>query len=74
MTELRFRLRLPRDEALRYYQGRATTVIARATNGQTVSFPAHHIRPYVNADGVNGLFRIVFDANNKLVRLDKLAE
>lgn len=74
MTELRFRLQLPREEALRYYQGQASSVIVRASNGQTISFPAQHIRPFINATGVSGLFRIQFDDNNKLVALDRLGD
>jgi hypothetical protein len=74
MTELRFRLNLPREEALRYYQGQASAVIVRATNGQTISFPAHHIRPFVGPTGVRGVFRIRFDDNHKLVALDKISD
>ncbi len=74
MKELRFRLELPRDEALRYYQGQASTVIARASNGQTISFPAQHIRPFINAAGVRGVFRIRFDDNNKLIALDRVGD
>ena len=72
MTELRFRLHLTREEALRYYQGHASTVVVRARAGQTLSFPAHHIRPFVNADGVNGLFCIRFDSERKLQSLVKI--
>jgi len=74
MKELRFRLELPRDEALRYYQGQASTVIARASNGQTIRFPAQHIRPFINAAGVSGVFRIRFDDNNKLIALDRVGD
>jgi hypothetical protein len=72
MTELRFRLNLSREEALRYYQGEASTVITRAENGQSISFPASHIRPFVNADGVRGLFRIRFDSRHKLQSLERI--
>lgn len=74
MTELRFRLDLPRDEALRYYQGQASTVIARASNGQSISFPAQHIRPFVGSNGIRGLFRIRFDDNHKLIALERVGD
>lgn len=74
MTELLFRLHLPREEALRYYQGQASSVITRASNGQTIRFPALHIRPYINAAGVNGLFRIRFDDNHKLIALERVGD
>jgi hypothetical protein len=74
MTELQFRLHLTREEALRYYQGQASTVVALASNGQTISFPAQHIRPFVNVAGVNGLFQIRFDDSHKLVALERLGD
>jgi len=74
MTELRFRLHLSRNEALRYYRGEATTVIVRAETGQTLSFPAQHIRPFIDVLGVNGVFKISFDNNNKLQSIQRLSE
>ena len=72
MTKLRFRLHLSRNEALRYYRGEASTVIVRALTGQSLSFPAQHIRPFVDASGVNGLFQISFDNNNKLQSIQRI--
>lgn len=72
MTELQFRLHLSREEALLYYQGQISTLIVQAHNGQTISFPALHIRPFVDAAGVNGLFRIRFDNQNKLQSLERI--
>ena len=71
-NELRFRLSLNRQQALRYYQGHARAVVVRAENGQSIQFPAQHIRPFVDADGVHGYFSIEFDDNNKLLGLKKL--
>lgn len=73
MTELRFRLYLGRSEALRYYRGLAHTVVVRAETGQTLSFPAHHIRPFIDAAGVNGIFKISFDNNNKLQSIQRVS-
>jgi len=74
MRELRFRLHLSRNEALRYYRGLASTVVVRAETGQTLSFPAQHIRPFVNAAGVNGLFKIRFDNTNKLESIQRIGD
>ena len=71
-NELRFHLNLTRQQALRYYQGHAHSVLVRAENGQRVQFPAEHIRPYVEVDGVHGYFRIRFDDSNKLIGIDKI--
>jgi uncharacterized protein YqjF (DUF2071 family) len=73
MAELRFRLDIQAGEALRYYRGQATTVVAKAVNGQTIQFPASHIRPYVTQAGIHGWFRIRFDAQNKFVALEQIS-
>ena len=73
MRELRFRLQLSRDEALLYYQGLVSTVMVSAENGQTLSFPAQHLRPFVDAAGVHGYFSIRFDQNNKLIGLQRIS-
>ena len=73
MSELRFRLHLSRAQALRYYQGQASTIVVRAENGQTISFPAQHIRPFVDAAGVNGVFIIRFDDSYKLLSIHRLS-
>ena len=66
------KLAIAPDEFVRLYQGSARDVLARATNGQTVRFPANILRSFVTRDGVRGRFRISFDANGKLVAIDKI--
>jgi hypothetical protein len=72
VNELRFYLSLSRTQALSYYQGHARSVVVTAENGQRIRFPAEHIRPFVEADGVQGYFSIQFDKNNKLMGLKRL--
>jgi hypothetical protein len=69
---LRFSLRLSRDQAMQYYQGTARFVIVTAENGQRLQFPAEHIRPFIDHNGVNGIFQIEFDSNNKLLGLKRV--
>lgn len=71
---LRFRLSISREEALRYYQGQAVSVIVKTENGQRLQFPAEHIRPYIDHLGVNGVFQIEFDDNHKLLGLTQLSK
>ena len=71
-TELHFRLNLTQEQALRYYQGSARAVVVRAENGQRVQFPAEHIRPFIDQDGVQGYFSIQFDDDQKLIGLKRL--
>ncbi len=73
-SELRFRLAISADEAGRYYQGTAHSVVVTAENGQKLQFPASHIRPFINQLGVRGYFSIQFDKNNKLIALKKIAD
>lgn len=68
-SELIFRLHVEREEAMRYYQGKAQAVITRAENGQTIRFPAIHIRRFIDQKGIHGRFLIRFDAQHKLVDL-----
>jgi len=70
--ELHFRLDLPPDEALRYYQGKARVVVVIADNGQRIQFPAEHIRPFIEQSGVQGYFSIQFDDDNKLLDLRRI--
>lgn len=72
-AELRFRMHLSASEAERYYRGTARFVIVKAESGQKIQFPAEHIRPFIDQQGVRGYFSIVFDDNHKLVSLTKLS-
>ncbi|PHS70285.1 MAG: hypothetical protein COB23_03995 [Methylophaga sp.] len=72
MKELHFELNLTRKQALRYYEGSVRFVIVTAENGQKIQFPAQHIRPFIDQNGVEGRFAIQFDSDNKLLSLNKL--
>lgn len=66
------KLAIEADEFVRLYKGTARSVVARATNGKTVRFPANILRPFVTRDGVRGRFKITFNASGKLIAIDKL--
>lgn len=70
----RLRLAIPAHEYLAYYRNEAEAVIARALNGQVIEFPARALRRHVSRDGVYGLFEIAFDADHRLIRLDRIAD
>jgi len=72
MMELQFSLNISREQALRYYQGTATTVIVTAITGQKLQFPAEHIRPFIDQNGIQGQFNIQFDKENKLIKLNRI--
>jgi len=72
-TTLRFSLHISREEALRYYQGSANSVVVGAENGQRLQFPAEHIRPFIDQHGVQGTFSISYDNDNKLIGIKRLS-
>lgn len=72
VNELRFRLAIPAEEAVKYYQGHARSVVVTTENGQRIKFPAEHIRPHIDSTGVHGYFSIQFNSDNKLVSLKRL--
>jgi hypothetical protein len=71
MPSLDIELHIDADRLLEYYRGRARTVHATASNGQTVNFPASALQAHVTADGIHGWFRLEFDEHYKLLRLEK---
>jgi hypothetical protein len=72
MNTMRFRLSIPADEYLSYYQGVAKQVVVRAEDGRRLRFPANAIQKFVSREGVYGLFEIRFDANNKLIGIERV--
>ncbi len=70
-TKLYFSLNVSREQALRYYKGLAKVVIVTTHTGQKLQFPAQHIRPFIDHDGIQGQFYIQFDSSNKLMKLDR---
>ena len=73
MREVRFRITISADEFIRYYQGTANSVLVNASDGRIVQFPANVLQKFVDHSGINGSFRILYDRNNKLVRVEKVS-
>lgn len=67
-----FQLNLTYEQCMQYYQGEVSAIQVMALTGQTVQFPAEHIRPYVNRLGVQGIFEMEVDNFNKFKSLKKL--
>ncbi|MBT8139837.1 MAG: DUF2835 domain-containing protein [Gammaproteobacteria bacterium] len=60
-------------ELMKLYRGSARQVVAEARDGRVVRFPALSLQPFISRDGVRGRFRLMINANNKLMHIDKLA-
>lgn len=71
---LTFRLNVGREEAMRYYRGEASAVVARTDTGQSLQFPAIHVRRFITQTGIYGRFRIQFDNNHKLLNLERIGD
>lgn len=73
MPELILDIAIPADRLLALYQGRANRVQVRSRDGRSVNLPAHHLRPFIGRDGIHGSFRLVYEADGTLLRLEPLA-
>lgn len=69
---IHFKLQLSYDEYSAVYTGHAKHVIAQATDGRTLRFPADILKPYLTKSGIMGTFIIHFDENNKFQSLEKV--
>lgn len=67
-----FELHISSAEMARYYRGEAVNVRVTATSGQVIQFPASMLRPHVTTGGIDGYFRIAWNADGKLERLERL--
>ena len=74
LTEFRFRLAIPADDYLAYYQGAAQNVVVEMASGQRLQFPAEALRPFVSHDGVYGEFVLRVDANHKLQSVERVGD
>ncbi|AFJ01327.1 Protein of unknown function (DUF2835) [Methylophaga frappieri] len=73
-NRLTLKLAIDTKEAMRYYRGEVLAVWAVAENGQSVQFPASHLRQYIDQQGVHGRFSLVFDSQFKLRKLERLSD
>jgi len=59
------------DEYRRLYSGAARTVVARDLQGRRLQFPASALRPFVSRTGVQGVFIIRVDGDNRLLGIER---
>ena len=68
-----FSMNLSAEKYQRYYQGSAKAVIVQADDGRTLQFPINAVQQFVTRDGIQGRFEIIFDDDNKMQQLNRLA-
>jgi hypothetical protein len=73
-SRVRFALNIPQDVLLSYYEGTARTVVVQSLDGRRIQFPANVLRQFVAGDGIQGIFEMEFDADNKFVALHRVGD
>lgn len=65
-------LDIPSGQYLAWYKGIARSVVTRSREGISVQFPANVLQKFVTMDGIQGVFRLTYDENNKFVSIEQL--
>ncbi len=65
MQKITVRLDISPERFQAYYQGVVDSVVATASDGRTVRFPARVLRTFLTYQGIQGTFEITCDANLK---------
>ena len=69
---VRFDINIPAEQILAYYQGIARKVSVLAHDGRRIEFPADKLRPFLDHDGVRGIFELEFDDEHRFVALHRM--
>ncbi|MBM7060920.1 DUF2835 domain-containing protein [Pseudomonas sp. UL073] len=72
MASLLLDIAVPAERLHAVYRGQANRILLRSRDGQRVSLPVHHLRPFVSHAGVYGSFALDFDASGALLSLRRL--
>jgi hypothetical protein len=68
-----FSLHLNQKEWLKYYSGKANSVIVTTTNGLRVSIPANNFIKYTSGNGIYGFFSMTISPQNKIIGIQRIA-
>jgi Protein of unknown function (DUF2835) len=71
---VRFALNIPQDVLLSYYEGTARAVVVKSLDGRSIQFPANVLRRFVTSEGVQGVFEMEFDEDNKFVCMRRVGD
>jgi hypothetical protein len=72
MMEYYFSIKMSTQEFLPYYKGHVQNIVVTSITGETVQFPAMHIRSFLTPNGILGHFCLKTE-NNKFISLSKIA-
>ncbi len=68
----RFDINIPAEQMLAYYQGIAREVSVMSYDGRRIEFPADKLRPFMDHQGVRGVFELEFDDQHRFVALHRI--
>lgn len=74
MKTARFYLKLTPDELLEYYKGHKLYVRVMTYGGYSIQFRVEHLRRWVQRDGIDGDFEIIFDDFNNFQQLNQVGK
>jgi len=72
VQEIRFSIRIPSDEYLKYYQGMARSVHTTSEDGRSINFPANILQQFLTHDGIHGYFALQYDDNGKFSSIKRI--
>lgn len=72
MSSITVRLSISAEEFVRLYEGSVREVYAIGEDGRSIRFPARILQPYVLHEGIQGRFRIHFDAEHKFQFIERI--
>lgn len=73
MNAVRFRISVSAQEYLRYYKQEVDSVLITAVDGRTIQIPAGALLKFVDQTGIHGSFRVIYNDQNKLVRIERVS-
>ena len=59
-------INLSEEEILQYYQGQASYLQVEDQQGRWIRLPLNHLRPFVTAKGVYGVFCMEYDDQHRI--------
>ena len=72
MASVIIELDISSDQYLEWYKGIVRNVVAKSREGLSVQFPAGVLQQFVTPDGIQGVFRLTYDEDNKFVSIEQL--
>ena len=67
-----FSLHINKKEWLKYYSGKANSIVVTTTNGIRVSVPANNFIKFTSMNGIYGFFALTINAQNKIIDIQRI--